>query len=126
MYFGGLGSGFLIGSMVFTSFNVVSFFFHIQWNAVQGCDLCQLCFSQIFQENAVFVRVASHKFHFRHPDLLRVGDSQARLSRRPKARQGKTLTTIKDILIHPHPSCSFFSSFTIRSRFFAVFMNVGR
>ncbi|EDN00493.1 hypothetical protein BACCAP_01828 [Pseudoflavonifractor capillosus ATCC 29799] len=26
----------------------------------------------------------------------------------------------------PHFSCSFFSSFTIRSRFFAVFMKVGR
>ena len=30
------------------------------------------------------------------------------------------------IVIHPHPSCSFCSSFTIRSRFFAVFMKVGR
>ena len=33
---------------------------------------------------------------------------------------------LKDILIHPHPSCSFFSSFTIRPRFLAVFMKVGR
>ena len=28
--------------------------------------------------------------------------------------------------LHPHPSCIFFNSFTIRSRFFAVFMKVGR
>ena len=40
--------------------------------------------------------------------------------------QGKNLAVENNFLFHPHSSCIFFSSFTIRSRFFAVFMKVGR
>ena len=59
-------------------------------------------FYDLIMENAVFVRVASHKFHFRHSDLLWVGDPQARLSCCPKARQGKNLAIVNYCLVLPH------------------------
>ena len=77
-------------------------------------------------ENAVFIWVSAHKLHFGHPDLLRVGNPQAGFSRCPKVSQRKNLAVVNYFLFHPHFSCICLSSFTIRSRFFAVFMKVGR
>ena len=59
-------------------------------------------------------------------EMLWVGDPQARLSRCPKVSQSKNLAVVNYFLFHSHFSYIFFSSFTIRSRFFAVFIKVGR
>lgn len=44
----------------------------------------------------------------------------------PKPSQSKNLAVVNHFLFHLHFSCICLSSFTIRSRFFAVFIKVGR
>ena len=123
------------GGMIFLSCSAIGLSF-----PVRNCRSSSLTSSgapsrDVICANSVSVRFfrkmqyssgGPHKLHFRHLDLLWVGDPQARFSCCPKPSQSKNLAVVNYFLLHPHPSCNFFSSFTIRSRFFAVFIKVGR